>query len=116
MIQDTKSNLPKWTVIDTHPDKLNDLLEGLSGINDPEMGYSIIQLGLIRNIEINPDHALVTMILTTPYCPYGPSMLEATRKKVESILGLSTKINYGSESWDTTMMEEGLMDDWGLYD
>jgi len=116
MKKDTKANVPNWAVFDTHPEKVNDLLEGLSGINDPEMGYSIIQLGLVRNIEIFPDHTQITMILTTPYCPYGPSMLEATRKKVESILGLSAKINYGSESWDTTMMEEGLIDDWGLFD
>ena len=116
MTKETNSNVPNWSIFDTHANKVNALLEGLAAINDPEMGYSILQLGLVRNIEINPDHALVTMILTTPYCPYGPSMLEATRKKTESILDLSTKINYGSETWDTTMMEEDLMDDWGLYD
>lgn len=116
MVKQIESNIPPWEIKVTNPDKVKDLLEGLSGINDPEMGYSILQLGLVRNIEINPDHAVVTMILTTPYCPYGPSMLEATRKKVESILGISTKINYGTETWDTTMMEDGLMDDWGLYE
>lgn len=109
------SNLPDWKIIHSHPEKLNDLLEGLSGITDPEIGLSIIQLGLVRDIEINPDHALITMILTTPYCPYGPSMLENTRKTVESILTIPTRINYGAISWDPSMMEQDLRDDWGLF-
>lgn len=108
-------NLPDWKIIQTHPEKVNDLIEGLSGIMDPEMGLSIIQLGLVRDIELNSDHALITMILTTPYCPYGPAMLESTRKKVESILAIPTRINYGAISWEPGMMEPDLRDDWGLF-
>jgi metal-sulfur cluster biosynthetic enzyme len=55
------------------------------------------------------------MILTTPYCPYGPSLMESARKKVEKVLDIPTDITYGKESWDPTMMEDGLNDDWGLY-
>ncbi len=117
MTDDQTNDIPRWNVYQTHPQKINDLIEGLSGISDPELGYTIIQLGLVRNIEISDDQALVTMILTTPFCPYGPSMMEATRNKVERILDMPTKIEYGSETWDPAMMEEGLMDDdWGLFD
>jgi hypothetical protein len=42
-------------------------------------------------------------------------MMESARKKAQSILGMETKINYGKETWDPTMMEDGLEDDWGLY-
>jgi hypothetical protein len=42
-------------------------------------------------------------------------MMETTRKKVEKTLEMPTKINYGRETWDPTMMEEGLADDWGLF-
>lgn len=108
------SNLPDWKIIQSNPDKVNDLVEGLSGITDPELGLSIIQLGLVRDIEMNPDHALITMILTTPYCPYGPSMLENTRIKVEEILSIPTRINYGVIPWDPGMMDQEFRDDWGL--
>ena len=108
-------NIPIWDVEETDPDLVPALEEGLSEIVDPELGLNIIQLGLVRNITIQVDHAVVTMILTTPFCPYGPSIMESTRKKAESILELPTKINYGRETWDPTMMEEGLGDDWGLY-
>jgi len=108
-------NIPVWDVENTHADLVPALEDGLSEIIDPELGLNIIQLGLVRNIEIKEDHAVITMILTTPFCPYGPSMLEQTRKKSEKILDMPTKINYGRETWDPTMMEEGLADDWGLY-
>jgi len=115
-MNDTKpANLPEWDIEKSHPEKIPALEESLSEIMDPELGLNIIQLGLIRNIEVKEDHALITMILTTPFCPYGPSLMESARKKVEHMLGQPTKINYGRETWDPTMMEDGLADDWGLY-
>ena len=115
MTEERPLNIPIWDIEDTHPEKVPALEDGLSEIIDPELGLNIIQLGLVRNIAIKNDHAVVTMILTTPFCPYGPSMMESTRKKAEEVLEMTTKINYGRETWDPTMMEEGLGDDWGLY-
>lgn len=115
MTEEYPENIPVWDIEETHPDLLPALEEGLSEIIDPELGMNIVQLGLVRNVEMKADHALVTMILTTPFCPYGPSMMESARKKAESVLGIKTKINYGSETWDTTMMEDGIADDWGLF-
>jgi metal-sulfur cluster biosynthetic enzyme len=115
MSEEKPLNLPVWEIENTHPEKVPALEEGLSEIIDPELGLNILQLGLVRDIELKDEHAIVTMILTTPYCPYGPSMLESTRKKVETILKITTKVNYGRETWDPTMMEDGLADDWGLY-
>jgi metal-sulfur cluster biosynthetic enzyme len=112
---DNMNNIPVWDVENTNPDLVPALEEELSEIMDPELGLNIVQLGLIRNIEIKKDHAVLTMILTTPFCPYGPSMMESAREKAQSILGMQTKINYGKETWDPTMMEDGLEDDWGLY-
>ena len=105
----------KWDVEDTHPDLVPALEDGLCEILDPELGLNIIQLGLVRNIEVSEDQATVTMILTTPFCPYGPSIMESTRKKAETILETTTSIRYGRETWDPSMMEEGLGDDWGLF-
>ena len=114
MAEPSISNLPDWQIIKTLPDAVEPLITGLSLISDPELGYSIIQLGLVRDIVLHPDHALVTMILTTPYCPYGPSMMESARNKVESILKIPTKINYGAIPWETSMMDPEVNDNWGL--
>ena len=115
MTDELKNHVPTWDIENTHPDLVPALEEGLSEITDPELGLDIIQLGLVRNVSMEENHALVTMILTTPFCPYGPSMMENTRKKAETILNIETQITYGSESWDPTMMEEGIADDWGLF-
>jgi len=115
MIDENQGNTYIWDIENTHPNRVPALEDGLSSIMDPELGLSIIQLGLVRNIEIIEDQATVTMILTTPFCPYGPSIMERTRKKAETILEVPTTIHYGRETWDPTMMEEGLGDDWGLY-
>lgn len=115
MSDNNLSNLPEWEIENTHPEFVDALEDSFSQIIDPELGLNIIQLGLVRDVQMKEDHAVVTMILTTPFCPYGPSLMESARKKAEESLGVATKINYGRENWDPTMMEEGLNDDWGLY-
>lgn len=109
------TNRPLWDAEQAYPDLCQKLRDGLAEVVDPEIGLNIIQLGLIRNVRIEPDQAIVRMILTTPYCPYGPAMLEATRQKAESILQRPTNIDFGLDAWDFSMMEEGLGADWGLY-
>lgn len=108
-------NFPTWDIEDTHSDLIPALEDNLSEVMDPELGLNILQLGLVRNIEISDDKATLTMILTTPYCPYGPAIMESARKQVEKVVGLPTNVIYGKEAWDPTMMEDGLDDDWGLY-
>lgn len=89
--------------------------EALREIVDPEIGLNVIELGLIRDLSLEPARAHVTMILTTPFCPYGPAMLEQTRKKVENVAGRPATIEMGMEMWDPAMMEEGAGADWGLF-
>ncbi|MEA3326797.1 MAG: iron-sulfur cluster assembly protein [Chloroflexota bacterium] len=115
MSDDKQGNTHIWDIENTHPNLVPALEDGLCEIMDPELGLNIVQLGLVRNVEMEEGQAAVTMILTTPFCPYGPSMIERTRKKTETILEVPTTIRYGREAWDPTMMEEGLGDDWGLY-
>lgn len=115
MTAETETNRPRWEIEDTHPDQVEGLKAALSEIIDPEIGFNVLQLGLIRNVSINEDKATVNMILTTPFCPYGPAMLETTRQKAEESLGVPTEIDLGPEMWDFSMMEEGLGSEWGLF-
>ena len=107
----------RWKIENTHPDKAKKLDTALREIIDPEIGLNIIELGLVRNIILDDDEqkANVTMIMTTPFCPYAPAILESTRSKAEETLETSTTIEMGMEMWDTTYMEEGLGADWGLF-
>lgn len=114
MNDETPTNRPIWDAESQYPQLCEQLREGLQEIKDPEIGLSVLQLGLIRNVTIESDGAIVRMILTTPYCPYGPSLLERTRQKAEDILARPTSIDFGLDIWDFSMMEEGG-EDWGMY-
>ncbi len=104
-----------WQVDSTHPEKAEKLRDALREVVDPEIGLNIIELGLIRDVLVAEDKANVTMILTTPFCPYGPALLDMTRQKAEKSLNLPTTIEMGMEMWDFSMMEEGAGADWGLF-
>ncbi len=91
------------------------LFEALRTVVDPEIGMNIVELGLIRHVDIGEDRAHVVMIMTTPFCPYAPQLLEQTRRTAQNYLGIPTTIEMGLEMWDPSMMEDGAADEWGLF-
>jgi metal-sulfur cluster biosynthetic enzyme len=95
--------------------KEDEVREALRGVIDPEIGLNVVELGLIRNLEVKDSGVHVTMILTTPFCPYGPAMIEQVRHTVDSVAGGKSTIELGTELWDPSMMEEGAGGDWGLF-
>jgi len=95
--------------------KAEQVKEALREVVDPEIGLNIIELGLVRDMVFEPDKTWLKMILTTPFCPYGPAILEETRRKVTSVTETPTTIEMGMELWDPSMMEEGAGADWGLF-
>ena len=97
--------------------KEEELIESLRNVIDPEIGLNIVELGLIRNVEVDEeeDSADITMILTTPFCPYGPQLIEQVRVTGSQLMSGDVKVEVGSELWDPSMMEEGAGGDWGLF-
>mgnify|MGYP003508631518 CR=1 FL=1 len=91
------------------------ILDALRAVVDPEIGMNVVELALIRQIVLGTDSTEVKMILTTPFCPYGPAMLEVTRQKAETFLNLPTVVEMGMEMWDFSMMEDPSALDWGMY-
>lgn len=108
-------NIVKWTIHDTHPEMVEPAREKLSEVIDPEIGMNIIQLGLVRDITIDESTARLKMILTTPFCPYGPAMVDMTRQKAQEGLKMPVTVEMGMEVWDFSMMEDPSALDWGLY-
>jgi metal-sulfur cluster biosynthetic enzyme len=109
------TNRPTWSAEETHPELAERLRQALKAVVDPEIGFDIIQLGLIRNVTVDDGTVILRMILTTPFCPYGPAMIETTRQKAEEALEMPAYIDFGMDVWDFSMMEEGLGADWGIY-
>jgi metal-sulfur cluster biosynthetic enzyme len=108
-------NIVKWELHDTHPELVEKLREHLNQVVDPEIRLSIIQLGLVREARIEDGVLKMKMILTTPFCPYGPALIEATRQKANEALNMPVVIEMGMDPWDFSMMEDPSALDWGMY-
>jgi len=108
-------NQIKWSIHETHPEIVEQARARLSEVVDPEIGMNIIQLGLVRDIEIEKGIGRLKMILTTPFCPYGPAMIEMTRAKASEGLNMPVTVELGMDMWDFSMMEDPSALDWGMY-
>jgi metal-sulfur cluster biosynthetic enzyme len=105
----------QWSIHATHPERVSLAREKLCEVVDPEIGMNIIQLGLVRDIIIENDIARLKMILTTPFCPYGPAIIEMTRAKAMEGLNMPVTVEMGMDVWDFSMMEDPTALDWGMY-
>jgi metal-sulfur cluster biosynthetic enzyme len=114
-MSENDANERKWSLHETHPDLVKTLRDGLSEVVDPEIGLNIIQLGLIRDADLVDDIMRIKMILTTPFCPYGPAMIETTRQKAQDAINKPVTIEMGTDMWDFSMMEDPSALDWGMY-
>ncbi len=55
------------------------VLASLSGVRDPELSLSIVDLGLVYDIDIIGGAVEVTMTFTTPKCPMAATLIEDVR-------------------------------------
>ncbi|HEY42879.1 MAG TPA: iron-sulfur cluster assembly protein [Anaerolineae bacterium] len=104
-----------WEIDSTHPMKAEEIRQTLRQVMDPELGMNIIELGLVREVSFNDSNLELRMILTTPFCPYGPALLEIARAKAEQVAGVPTAIELGMEMWEPSMMEDSAAAEWGLF-
>lgn len=114
MSEEEAPNIIRWTIHDTHPELVEITRAKLSEVIDPEIGMNIIQLGLVRDVEVD-DVVRLKMILTTPFCPYGPAMIDQTRQKAQEALEKPVTVEMGMDVWDFSMMEDPSALDWGMY-
>jgi len=56
----------------------------LRKVKDPEIGHSLIDLGMIYGAKIEGKKAHVTMTLTTPACPLVGFIFSEVKKAVEA--------------------------------
>lgn len=66
------------------------VLEKLTEVMDPEINISIVDLGLIYKIDLNPKGVIITMTLTTIGCPLVDLIEAEVIKKIKE-LGFSSK-------------------------
>ena len=95
MSEEIPVNPIHWEIHDTHPDLVIPLRAKLAEVVDPEIMLNVIQLGLIRKVSVENGEGKLYLLLTTPFCPYGPAMLEMIKQKAEEGLGMPVNIELG---------------------
>jgi metal-sulfur cluster biosynthetic enzyme len=115
MSDETPANPIHWDIHDTHPDLVPVLRNKLAEVMDPEIMLNVLQLGLVRKVSIENGEAKLYVLLTTPFCPYGPAMLEMIKQKAQEGMDMPITIEMGYEPWDFSLMEDPSALDWGMY-
>src|SRR5215831_3614380 len=82
----------------------------LETVMDPELGLSVIDLGLIREVHFLTGKTLVRMMLTTPFCPYAPHMFLEVKQATESAVPQPAEVEILPDAWSPDMMPDpGLL-------
>lgn len=62
--------------------------ELLKAVIDPELQYSIVDVGLVYGVTVNNGMVTVKMTLTSPACPYGPALVDQVRWVLQTLQGV----------------------------
>jgi len=68
----------RWSAGDTMDD--HQLLQALRGVNDPELGINIVDMGLVYRAVCTPAGIDVALTMTTPSCPLGEMLADEARE------------------------------------
>ncbi|HVT77118.1 MAG TPA: P-loop NTPase [Acidimicrobiales bacterium] len=80
----------------------------LAGVIDPELGDSVLDLGMVKNIAIDGEHVTVTVALTTAGCPLRAQFMKDVRARVGGLVGVSkVDVKFGEM---TAEQKRSLMD------
>ena len=87
----------------------DDVVEALHGVEDPELGMDIVELGLFYETEIEGPKVKVIHSLTSMGCPAGPMIQEDIHRVVSELPGVEdVEIEL---TWDPPWTPERMSDD-----
>ncbi len=84
--------------------EVQDVMQALKAVTDPEIGLDVVELGLVYGVDIEEEgrKVQVQMTLTSPMCPYGPELVSAANVAVAQLPGVEdVKVNLvWTPRWD----------------
>jgi metal-sulfur cluster biosynthetic enzyme len=92
-----------------HMPTRDDVLEALRGVEDPELGMDIVELGLVYDVEVVGPRVKVLYSLTSMGCPAGPLIqqnVEETVSAMPEVEDVQTEL-----TWDPPWTPDKMSDD-----
>ncbi len=82
------------------------IMQVLATIKDPEIDFTLVELGLIRKIEIEDNKVMITIIFTSPFCPLADFIVSQIERRIGMIDGVKEVEVRIDETiiWDWSMM------------
>lgn len=71
-------------------DLINDIRNAVSVINDPHMGVSIVEMGIVQDIDVNGDKAKIVLKPTNPGCMSIARVAADAKTEAEKVDGVSS--------------------------
>ena len=100
MTEETTKDTTAKTPIIAEAEKQEAILNALQSVLDPEIGLSVIDLDLIREVQFTPEEAEIRMVLTTPFCPYGPMLINQIQSVSEQAAEMPVKVTVLPDRWE----------------
>ncbi len=82
----------------------------LREVIDPELGESIVDLGMVNAIEVGPGRVRVTLLPTSATCPMSAMLQEDAAEAVRQVCARETEIAVDMD-WDTAWSADRLSPD-----
>lgn len=87
------------------------IAEALGEVYDPcceERGLSVVDMGLIEDIQVSGEQATVDLVLTSGWCPFMVPLVEAIRERIASLPAVAdAEVRV---VWDTAWSSDRLSD------
>ena len=83
-------------------------MEALRGVEDPELGMDIVDLGLVYDVEVEGEKVRVVHSLTSMGCPAGPMIQEDIHRVVSELGAQEAEVEL---TWDPPWTPERMSDD-----
>jgi len=64
---------------------VDDVINKLSTVIDPDLNKDIVSMGMIKDLELNSGNLKFTLELTTPACPFNEQIEEDVRKAIKEL-------------------------------
>ena len=86
-------------------------MEALASVYDPccqEKGLSVVDMGLVRRVDLDGDQARVELLLTTGWCPFAANLVGQISERVAALPGMagSTVEVVWDEPWTTDRLSD----------
>ena len=97
--------------------RIDQIIERLRDVYDPEIPVNIYDLGLIYNVDVDENNnANIVMTLTAPGCPVADVLVEEVRQAalIPTIEQANVELTF-DPPWDKSMMSEEARLELGFF-